>query len=54
MTSKTSENQSKAPLCAAFVKAMREFFGEVTVLSVSEGDVKLGEAARGYPTEEGE
>lgn len=42
--SKTS-NQQKAPLCAEFVKQMREAFGEenVKVLWVREGEVELGE-----------
>lgn len=44
MASKTSENQSQAPQCAAWVNALREVFGEVAVLSVSENGVKLGEA----------
>ncbi len=40
----TSENQSKAPVCAAFVEAMRQTFGadQVTVLYVKEGQVELG------------
>lgn len=44
MVSKTS-NQEKAPNCAAFVKAMREAFGEdqIEVMYVKEGDVELGE-----------
>lgn len=42
----TSENQAKAPLCAEFVRQMREVFGEVLVLSVDENGVKLGEAKR--------
>jgi hypothetical protein len=39
----TSKNHEKAPVCAAFVKDMREVFGEVTVLYVKEGTVELGE-----------
>ena len=39
----TSKNHEQAPLCAAFVKGMREVFGEVTVLYVKEGEVELGE-----------
>lgn len=41
----TSNNHKKAPMCSAFVKQMREVFGEdqVTVLCVRENDVKLGE-----------
>lgn len=41
----TSENHDKAPICAAFVKAMREEFGEdqVQVIWVSEGQVVLGQ-----------
>lgn len=41
--SETSENQSKAPQCAEFVRQMREEFGEVKVLWVKEGDVELGD-----------
>ena len=39
------DNQSKAPRSAAFVKEMREAFGEdqVTVLYVNENGLKLGE-----------
>ncbi len=40
----TSENQSKAPLCAEFVRQMRECFPDLVVLSVDENGVKLGEA----------
>jgi hypothetical protein len=42
--SESSSNREKAPHCAAFVKAMREVFGEehVQVLYVKEGDVELG------------
>ena len=38
-------NQKRAPLCAAFVEAMREAFGrdQVTVLYVEENGFKLGE-----------
>jgi hypothetical protein len=39
----TSKNHEKAPISAAFVKQMREVFGEVTVLCVRENDVVLGE-----------
>ena len=42
--SATSDNQAKAPQCAALVNALRSEFGEVKVLSVREGDVLLGEA----------
>jgi len=42
--SETSRNHEGAPLCAAFVKEMREVFGEVKVLSVKEGNVLLGDA----------
>ena len=38
-----SENQAKAPICAAFVNEMREVFGEVKVLWVREGEFALGE-----------
>ena len=40
----TASNHEKAPICAAFVAAMREAFGEIKILSVKEGKVKLGEA----------
>jgi len=44
MTLKTSNHQ-RAPQCAAFVRKMREVFGEdqVTVLYVEENGFKLGE-----------
>lgn len=42
--STSEENQKKAPICAEFVRQMREVFGEVIVLSVDENGVKLGEA----------
>lgn len=38
-----SENQEKAPVCAAFVREMREVFGEVKVLWVREGEFVLGD-----------
>lgn len=43
MSAKTS-NHAKAPECAAFVKSMREVFGEVSVLWVKEGDFEMGES----------
>lgn len=48
----STSNQAKAPICAAFVKAMREAFGEdqVQVLWVSEGEIVLGQ--RVYATVE--
>jgi hypothetical protein len=39
----TSSNHEKAPLSAAFVKQMRQVFGQVSVLYVKEGEVELGE-----------
>jgi hypothetical protein len=44
MTSKAA-NQSKAPICAAFVEEMREVFGadQVKVLYVKEGEVDIGQ-----------
>jgi hypothetical protein len=39
---KTSDNHAKAPICAAFVKEMREVFGDVRVLYVREGEFELG------------
>jgi hypothetical protein len=40
-----SKNHERAPICAAFVKEMREAFGadQVKVLWVKEGDVVIGE-----------
>lgn len=45
MSADKTSNQAKAPVCAAFVEAMREAFGaeNVIVLYVEEGDFKLGE-----------
>lgn len=42
MNRKTS-NHELAPVCAEFVKAMREAFGDVQVLYVEENGFKLGE-----------
>ena len=43
MKNKTS-NHEKAPICAAWVKQMREVFGDdVKVLWVREGDFSMGE-----------
>ena len=42
-----SENHQKAPICAEFVRQMREVFGDVKVLWIREGDFELGE-----PTED--
>jgi ABC-type phosphate transport system substrate-binding protein len=36
-------NHKLAPICAAWVKEMRELFGEVKVLYVKEGSVEIGE-----------
>ena len=38
-----TSNHERAPVSAAFVKAMREVFGEVKVLYVKEGDFEIGE-----------
>ena len=44
--SKTS-NWAKAPICAAFVKEMREVFGsDVKVLWVKEGELEIGEPCK--------
>lgn len=45
MSGDVKSNQERAPICAAFVKEMREVFGEdqVKVLYVKEGDFELGE-----------
>jgi hypothetical protein len=39
-----SSNHAKAPICAAFVEAMREAFGadQVHVIYVKEGSFELG------------
>lgn len=37
-----SANHAKAPLCAAFVKGMRDVFGEVEVLYVNENGLIKG------------
>jgi hypothetical protein len=42
MSQSTSENQAKAPICAEFVKLLREVFGDVKVLYVEENNVRLG------------
>lgn len=44
MVTKTN-NQEKAPVCAAFVESLRQVFGadQVKVLYVSEASVELGE-----------
>jgi hypothetical protein len=40
-------NHKLAPICAAWVKEMREVFGEdVKVLYVKEGDFEMGEPCR--------
>lgn len=41
-------NHPKAPICAEFVRQMREVFGEdqVRVIYVKEGEVELGEPAK--------
>jgi hypothetical protein len=38
-----TSNHERAPICAAFVKEMREVFGEVKVLWVKEGDFEMGD-----------
>jgi hypothetical protein len=38
-----SDNQKKAPICAAFVEEMRTCFPELVVLYVRENGVELGE-----------
>jgi hypothetical protein len=43
MSQAKTSNHAKAPQAAAFVNAMREVFGEVTVLYVNENGFKLGE-----------
>lgn len=42
MAEKKSSNHEKAPLASKFVNAMREAFGEVTVLYVEENGLTLG------------
>jgi hypothetical protein len=43
-----SDNHAKAPICAEFVKKMREEFGEdqVKVVYVKEGDFEMGEKSK--------
>jgi hypothetical protein len=44
MSAAKTSNQAKAPICAEFVRLMREVFGDdVKVLYVEENGVKLGE-----------
>ena len=46
MTQAKRSNWSRAPLCAAFVKAMREVFGDdVRVIYVREGGLEMGRKA---------
>lgn len=35
-------NHAKAPLSAAFVEAMREAFGEISIIYLREGGLKIG------------
>jgi hypothetical protein len=44
--SKAKSNHALAPICAAWVKEMREVFGDVKVLYVKEGDLEMGEPCR--------
>lgn len=42
-----NKNHEKAPVCAAWVKQMREVFGpDVKVLWVKEGDFEMGEPCK--------
>jgi hypothetical protein len=43
----SSENRAKAPQSAAFVNELRAVFGDVKVLYVEEGEVRLGEKTPG-------
>lgn len=44
MKNDRTSNHEKAPICAAFVKEMREVFGEdVAVTWVKEGDFEIGQ-----------
>ena len=44
MTRNPSDNHAKAPICAEFVKQMREVFGDdVKVVYVEENGLKMGE-----------
>jgi hypothetical protein len=44
MKSQSASNHERAPICAAWVKQMREVFGDdVKVLWVSEGDFVIGQ-----------
>jgi hypothetical protein len=40
------DNHARAPICAAWVKEMRELFGDVKVLYVKEGDFEIGEPVK--------
>ena len=51
MTRKSS-NWLRAPKSAAFVKQMRAVFGDVKVIYVKEGDLKLGEPDTDRPLPE--
>lgn len=43
MKNQSASNHDKAPICAAWVKEMRELFGDVKVLWVKEGDFEMGQ-----------
>lgn len=43
LSSEAASNRAKAPIAAAFVAEMREEFGDVKVLYVEEGEVKIGQ-----------
>lgn len=47
MSQVNRSNHDRAPVSAAFVKAMREVFGEVKVIYVKENGLILGETAPG-------
>lgn len=47
MSQAKNSNQANAPVCAAFVNELREVFGAVKVLYVTEGVVNLGEEMLG-------
>lgn len=46
MNSDRISNHQRAPLSAAFVAAMREVFGEVSVRYMSENGLELGEKSK--------
>ena len=48
MSQAKRSNQEQAPVCAAFVESLREVFGEVKVLYVSENNFEIGKQTEGW------